>query len=155
MKKLTATLTAAILALGLMALPALAEDAPAPVGCATVEVIWGDSGTPFQGETISRDPDVLTSMVGDYLWIQYLSDGSSNSEANVFSVLIPEGAETATACTTLHDVEGPDVPQGPDAPVAEVTVERPAPAKVAKVVTTIEKLPEVEAWITAGGLVIL
>ncbi|MDJ0790556.1 MAG: hypothetical protein QNJ71_01545 [Acidimicrobiia bacterium] len=86
-------------------------------------IVWHGI-TPQIGEELSVTPGVGVSVVGSYLWIQYVT-GEPSSTANVQSVKIAPGTSEMTVCTPLHDSEGPDIPTGPDAPVEAVEVEEP------------------------------
>lgn len=105
MKRTLSTIIAACLIAATLISPAIAAEAP--VGCATVTIEW-DGEQPWLIDS-QNDEGVNTAIVGTFLWIQYLSDGSSDSWDNVVSVELTEGVTSYSTCTTLHDIEGPNI----------------------------------------------
>jgi hypothetical protein len=100
-------LVAAAFVMALMvAVPAQAQEAP-PIGCVEVDLEWSGN-TPLIKEVTYRDEGVRTATVGSFLWIQFNSDGSADSDSNVASVEIPDGALTAAACLSQHDITSTD-----------------------------------------------
>lgn len=110
-----------------------ASDEVTPIGCVEVDLEWSGN-TPLISEITYRDEGVRTATVGNFLWIQFNSDGSADSLNNVASVEIPDGSITAAACISEHDIESADfTAESIQSAVVAVPVDKALKAETVKV----------------------
>ena len=140
------SLIAAAFMVALVASPVIAQEQP--IGCVEVAVEWTE-GSPILTGILHADEGVRTAIVGDYLWIQYNSDGTADSLNNVASVQIPVGATTASVCMSMHDVAGPDL-----TPDTIEQVEVIVPQEVPLTVTTVPLVKERWVKVPHGWLIV-